>query len=357
MTAKNLSPVIDKEQIALLEQLSNACGIISDVGEVRKIVLERIQPYCDSIKVDALGNILATRKAQQPGALRVMLAAHMDEVGFMVVESEEGGLFKLVTVGGIDTRYLPGKPVLIGKDHVPGVIGAKPIHLMKRDEMQTAMELDDLRLDVGPDGGDKVKLGDLVYFATRFQQVGNSLVGKALDDRLGVATLITLLQHAPANVELLAAFTTQEEIGLRGARVAAYGFDPDLAIVLDSTPAHDYPSYDGSENRYFNTRLDAGPAIYVADTGTISDPRLLQHLFRVAADYDIPYQIRQPGPGGTDAGSIHKQRSGIPSVSISVPGRYAHSPVMVSRLNDWKNSLTLVHTALTELPQTILQRA
>jgi len=139
--------------------------------------------------------------------------------------------------------------------------------------------------------------------------------------------------------------------------VAAYGFDPDLAIVLDSTPAHDYPSYDGNENRYFNTRLDAGPAIYVADTGTISDPRLLQHLFRVAAENGISYQIRQPGPGGTDAGSIHKQRSGIPSVSISVPGRYAHSPVMVSRLSDWRNSLTLVHTALTTLPQDILQRA
>lgn len=356
MTAMKIPPLIEKEQIDLLERLSNACGIISDVGEVRKIIREAIQPYCDSVKVDALGNVLAICHAQKPDALRVMLAAHMDEVGFMVVESEEGGLFRMVPVGGIDVRYLPGKPVLAGKEHVPGVIGAKPIHLMKKDEMQTAMELESLRLDVGPDGGDKVKPGDPVYFATKFQQVGPSLMGKALDDRLGVVTLISLIQHAPPNIELLAAFTVQEEIGLRGARVAAYGLNPDLAIVLDSTPAHDYPAFDDCENRYYNTKLDAGPAIYIADTGTHSEPRLLQHLYKIAAENNIPYQIRQPGPGGTDAGAIHKQRAGIPSVSISVPGRYAHSPVMIARLSDWKNTLSLVYAALTALPSNILDR-
>ncbi|MEN6434901.1 MAG: M42 family peptidase [Anaerolineaceae bacterium] len=356
MTTKNMAPLIEKEQIDLLERLSNACGILSDVGEIRKIVLESIKPYCDDVHIDALGNVLAIRKAQQPDALRVMVAAHMDEVGFMVVEKEEGGLFRMVAVGGIDSRYLPGKPVLAGKEHVPGVIGAKPIHLMKKDEMNNTMELEDLRLDVGPDGGDKVKPGDPVYFATKFQQVGPSLMGKALDDRLGVVSLISLIQHAPANIELLAAFTVQEEIGLRGARVAAYAFNPDLAIVMDSTPSHDLPTWDGSENIYYNTKLDAGPAIYVADTGTLSDPRLLQRLFKIASENEIPYQIRQPGKGGTDAGSIHRQRAGIPSVSISVPGRYAHSPVMISRFNDWKNTLTLVHTALAEMPKNLLQR-
>ncbi len=295
MNAKTFTPVIEKEQIALLERLSNACGILGEVGEIRKIVLEAIKPYCDNVHVDALGNVLAIRKSEKPGALKVMLAAHMDEVGFMVVESEEGGLFRLVTVGGIDTRYLPGKPVQAGKDHIPGVIGAKPIHLTKKDEMKSAFELETLRLDVGPDGGGKVKLGDHVYFATKFTQAGPSLVGKALDDRLGVVSLITMIQHAPPNIELMAAFTVQEETGLRGARVAAYAFNPDLAIVLDSTPAHDYPAWDDSENRFYNTRLDAGPAIYVADTGTISDPRLLKHLFRVASENDIPYQITATG--------------------------------------------------------------
>ncbi len=356
MTAMILPPVIEKEQIDLLERLSNACGIISDVGEVRKIILEVIQPYCDSVKVDAIGNVLAICHAQQPDALRVMLAAHMDEVGFMVVEKEEDGLFCMVPVGGIDVRYLPGKPVFAGNERVPGVIGAKPIHLMKKDEMQAAMEMESLCLDVGLDGGNKVKPGDPVYFATKFQQVGPSLMGKALDDRLGVASLISLIQQATTNIELLAAFTVQEEIGLRGARVAAYSLNPDLALVLDSTPAHDYPAYDDSENRYYNTKLDAGPAIYIADTGTHSDLRLLHHLFKTAEENANPYQIRQPGAGGTDAGAIHKQRAGIPSVSISVPGRYAHSPVMIARLCDWKNTLSLVHAALTALPSNILAR-
>ncbi|MHB1481222.1 MAG: M42 family peptidase, partial [Bellilinea sp.] len=198
------------------------------------------------------------------------------------------------------------------------------------------------------------KPGDRATFATRFQQIGPSLIGKALDDRLGVATLIELLRHVPAHIELQAAFTVQEEVGLRGARVAAFALDPQVAIAIDSTPAGDLPRWDGEVSSQYNTRLDGGPAIYVADKGTLSDPRMLRHLYQTAEAHNIPYQIRQPGGGGTDAGAIHKQRAGIPVVSVSIPGRYAHTAALVTRLDDWQYTLSLLYYALERISPAIL---
>ncbi|NMC80044.1 MAG: M42 family metallopeptidase [Chloroflexi bacterium] len=351
------SPQIGKEQIELLERLSNACAVSGDEGEVRSIVLEQVKPYAGEVKVDAMGNVLVTRWAASQHAPRVMLAAHMDEVGFMLVEKEEGGLFSFQKVGGIDERQLAGKPVWVGKKHIPGVIGARPIHLTDRDERSKKIPLESLRIDLGPNGGEGVKPGDWATFATTFQSMDPSLRGKALDNRLGVATLIELVRHAPENVELLAAFTVQEEIGLRGARVAAYALNPDLALVIDSTPANDLPAWDDSENTRYNTRLGGGPAIYLADSATLSDPRLISWLVQTAESAGIPYQFRQPGGGGTDAGAIHRQRMGIPSISVSVPGRYAHTASMMARLSDWQNTLALLHRALSDFRPEVLQRA
>jgi len=350
------APQIGAEQIALLERLSNAYGVSGEEAEVRAIVLEQLKPAADEIKVDALGNVLATRKAKVEKPLRVMMAAHMDEVGFMLVDSDDDGTFSFDVVGGIDVRTLVGKSVLVGKEQVPAVIGAKPIHLAEEGETERKIPLDALRMDVGPGGKNKVKVGDRACYATRFEQVGPSLRGKALDNRLGVATLIELVKHAPENVELLAAFTVQEEIGARGARVAAYAFNPDLAIVIDSTPANDLPVWDGSENALYNTRLDAGPAIYIHDAGTLSDPRLIRLLAETGDALGIPYQFRQPGSGGTDAGVIHRQRAGIPSVSVSIPGRYAHTAVLLCRLADWQNTLALLYAALVRIKPEILKR-
>jgi endoglucanase len=203
----------------------------------------------------------------------------------------------------------------------------------------------------------KLKLGDRGTFATRFQKVGPSLFGKALDDRLGVSTLIELVKKAPPHIELQAAFTVQEEVGARGAKVAAYRFDPDLAFVIDCTPAMDFPVWDEEENILYNTKLGEGPALYVADAGTLSDPRLIHYLKKVAEKNGIPYQIRQPGSGGTDAGAIHKQLSGIPSVSVSIPHRYTHSPILVARIEDLENTLKLMQAALENLDKTILNAA
>lgn len=349
------TPRIGAEQIALLEKLSNACAVSGDEQQVRKIVLDEVRGAVDELRVDALGNVLAVKKARADNPLRVMLDAHMDEVGFMIVDDDKDGLFEFERVGGIDERVLPGKTVLVGKDNVPGVIGAKPIHLTEPGETESKIPIESLRIDVGLNGGGKVKVGDRATFATRFRQVGPSLFGKALDDRLGVAILIELLRHAPENVELLASFSVQEEIGLRGARVAAFGFNPDLAIAVDSTPAFDLPHFEDEEHGVHNTRLGGGPAIYIADQGTLSDPRLIRHLAQTGETLGIPFQFRQPGGGGTDAGAIHRVRSGVPSVSVSVPGRYAHTAQMVSRLEDWENTLALVYHAVARLERSLLE--
>lgn len=343
----DIQPTIGNKQFKLLEKLCNACAVSGDEGEVRKIVLEELKPYADDIKVDALGNVLVTKQGSGRNRPRVMLDAHMDEVGFILVSDEGDGTFGFQTVGGIDPRHLPGKPVLVGKKHLPGVIGMKPIHLTGQDEFKRKPSVDSLRIDLGPGG--KAEPGNWATFATKFRRVGPSLMAKAIDDRIGVAILIELVRHAPTNIDLLAAFTVQEEVGLRGAKVAAYAFDPDLAIAIDSTPAHDMPSHDGNENPFYNTRLGLGPAIYVYNFATIDDPRLVRYLKAIAEAGNIPYQIRQPGGGGTDAGAIQRTRAGVPVVSVSVPHRYTHSPISISRVDDWKNTLKLLHVALSRI--------
>lgn len=345
---------VTPELLALLEKLCNACAVSGDEGEVRSLVREEIKPYADELREDALGNLLAVRHARTANPLRVMLDAHMDEVGFMLVDSDGEGLFRFEKVGGVDARQLVGKPVLVGKDHIPGIIGARPIHLTTAEERSRTMPLESLRIDVGPGGNGKVKVGERATFATRFQQVGESIFAKALDDRLGVATLVELLKNPPPNVELQVSFAVQEEIGLRGARVAAYAFNPHLAFAIDSTPANDQPMWDGSENHFYNTKLGAGPAIYTADAGTLADPRLVRLLSETGDALGIPYQFRQPGGGGTDAGSIHRVRSGVPSVSISIPSRYAHTAVLLCRISDWDATLNLMHAALERLTPELL---
>ena len=350
-------PTFGNAQLKLLERLCNVIAVSGDESEVRKIVLEEVKPYADEVKVDAMGSVLATKIGRGRGGnrLRVMLDAHMDEVGFMIVSDEGEGLYRFETVGTIDVRHLVGKPVLVGRARMPAVIGGKPIHLMNGDERTRKVPLDALRIDMGLSG--KANVGDRAGFATKFRRVGPSILAKSIDDRIGVATLIELFKQAPANIDLCAAFSVQEEIGLRGAKVAAQNFKPDVAIAIDSTPAYDLPLYEGGENISYNTKLGLGPAIYVADGSTLHDPRLVRFLREIAQAEQIPYQLRQPGGGGTDSGAIQRSLAGIPTVSVSVPHRYTHSPVSISRLEDWKNTINLLHAALKRItPQLIAAR-
>jgi endoglucanase len=286
-----------------------------------------------------------------------MVAAHMDEVGFMVSGHDSDGALRFETVGGIDERILAGKPVVIGPNRVPGVIGAAPVHLLNHERRNSVVKAGQLRIDLGAETAEAarrlVKVGDRGTFATEFATVGDatsgtvSLRGKALDNRLGCASLVELVRGGPYPCELHAAFTVQEEVGLRGATVAGFAVDPAGAFVLDCTPAYDLPpALDERENVEYNTRLGFGPAIYIADRATLSDGRLVRYLQATAAAAGLPHQVRQPGGGGTDAGAIHRARGGVPSVSVSVPGRYLHGPAAIARLDDWRNTVRLMRAAL-----------
>jgi endoglucanase len=346
---------IRSSQLKLLERLCNAVAVSGDEGEVRKIVLEQVTPHADEVRVDALGNVLVTRRGSGRNRLKVMLASHMDEVGLMVVSDEGEGVYRFAAVGGTKAEQLVGKLMLISKDHIPAVIGTRPVHLQEDDDLKRDIPLEQLRLDVGAPGAN-IKIGDRATFATRFRRVGPSIMAKALDDRLGVATLIELLRHAPANIDLQLAFTVQEEVALRGAGPAAHAFAPDLAIAVECTLARDLPTSDGRENTVYNTKLGLGPAIYIADSSTLQDKRLVRHFEQTGRDTGIPCQIRQPGGGGNDAGAIHQRLEGIPSLSIAVPGRYIHTPISICRVEDWQNTLRLVHAGLSRVTPALLKR-
>lgn len=347
-------PVFGAPQIRLLEKLSNAQAVSGDEGEVRKIVLENIRPHVDDLRIDALGNVLAIKRGSANSRMKVMIAAHMDEVGLMLTaeEDKEEGYYRFEIIGGIDPRYLAGKRIKIAHQEKYGVIGSKPIHLTSAEERKNLLGIDSLRIDCA--GTNKASVGDRATFATRFIRTGDQMRGKALDDRLGVAILIELLKQSYPHLDILAAFTVQEEVGLRGAQVAAYALDPQVGLVLDCTPAYDLPiemedSDHPIENSRYNTKLRKGPAIYLADRETLSDPRWNKHLVQTAEAIHIPYQFRQPGGGGTDAGSIHLQRSGIPSISLSTPARYIHTPAAIASFTDWKNTFYLAYSALQRL--------
>lgn len=338
-----------------LKILSNAIGVSGDEGAIRKLVLAAIRDHVDDVRVDTIGNVLAIKKAKGKPKLRVMLDAHTDEVGFMIIGANEDGLLKFRAVGGIDPRILPGKVITVGHDNVAGVIGLPPVHVSKGDT--DVRKIEQLTIDIGATSKDDAlsaaPIGTLATFSTQYRALGATAYGKAFDDRAGCAVLIEILRGPRLPVEILAAFTVQEEVGLRGAKVAAHAFDPDTAIAIDCTPANDLPptlEADASPN----TRLGAGPAIYVMTRRDVSDPRLVKHLISVAEAQGIPYQLRQPGGGGTNAGGIIPARSGVPTISVSVPARYIHSPAAVMNLSDLRHTVELVRESVARLTPSLL---
>lgn len=336
----------------LLEKLSNARGVSGNENEVRDILIHELKGRATDYRVDSIGNLIV-HKAPRGGrrsSLKVMLAAHMDEVGLIIVHHETSGHLRFRKVGGIDDRVLPSKVVLIGKDKIPGVIGAKPVHLLKAKERDQVIDVESMTIDIGAkskeDAQAAVKIGDYASFATEFAPMGDRLVkGKALDDRTGCAVLAELLERDyPFHV--YGAFTAQEEVGARGARVAAYAIEPQLAFVLESTVCDDSPK---KKDVSPTTRLGDGPAITIADGSTISDKRLVRLLIDTAKENRIPYQIKQPMVGGTDAGRIHLSKEGVPSVAVAVPTRYIHSPVGVLSLQDFQDTVALMNKTLLRL--------
>jgi putative aminopeptidase FrvX len=350
----------------LLEELSNASGVAGNEGEVREKLIATVKDHVDEYRVDTIGNLITFKRGTgtEP-RLKVMLAAHMDEIGLMIVAIEQNGHLRFRPVGGIDARVLLSKMVYVGKDKIPGVIGVKPIHLLKPKEREQVLEIDQLTIDIGAKNQEEaqglVKLGDYASFATTFANLGGTVKGKALDDRAGCAVLaeVVLTRHhallpEPAGVmarqqgglypyDLYAVFTVQEEVGLRGAMVAAYAVSPDLGFALEGTVCDDSPQ---KKDLSPTTRLGGGPAITIMDRSVIADKRLVKLLMDTAKELGIPYQIKQPGVGGTDAGRIHISKEGVPSAVVAVPCRYIHSPVSLLDLTDFQNTVKLMKGVL-----------
>lgn len=340
----------------LLEKLSNARGTSGNEGQVRDILIEEVKGRVDEFRVDTIGNLITYKKAKgaRRNAPKVMIAAHMDEVGLMVVHVDGKGYLKFSKVGGIDDRVLLSKVVLVGKDAKVGVIGSKPVHLTTHKEREAVVESSAMYIDIGAKSKEEalgsVRIGDYATFATKFAEMGDGLVkGKALDDRVGCGLLVDLLKRVYP-FDLYGVFTVQEEVGVRGARVAAYAIEPDIAFALESTPCDDSPRDAKFEPRI---RLGKGPAITIADRTTFTDPRLVKLLLETAKDNRIPYQIKQPMIGGTDVGRIHLSKEGVPSAVVSIPTRYIHSPVAVLDTNDLEHALALMNKALPKLTRVL----
>jgi tetrahedral aminopeptidase len=341
----------------LLQKLSDARGVSGHEEEVRGLLLEEIRDRVDTCRIDTMGNLIAFKKGTGASTLRILVAAHMDEVGLMITAAEDSGTLKFAKVGGIDDRVLPARVVLIGPQRVPGVIGVKPVHLLDKGERDRVTESRQLAIDVGAAGkAEAEKLappGEVAVFASEFRALpGTSsgrrmVLGKAFDDRAGCAILAELLKDRYP-FDLVAAFTVQEEVGLRGARVAAWAENPDAALVLECTGANEVPT---ERDVSPSTRLGAGPAITLRDTSFIADPRLAALFTTAAREKGIPHQFKQPNIGGTDAGAIHLVRDGIPSLTVAVPARYIHSPAAVMDLDDFESTAALAREALQRLPR------
>ncbi len=338
----------------LLEELSNAIGVSGEENAVRKIILDAIQDHVTDIQIDAVGNLTALKKGRGKNNLKVMIAAHMDEIGMMITGYDSNGLLHFTNVGGVPANILPGLRVKVGKN-IQGVVIWQPIHF-NRD--QNVKQIKDLRIDIGVDSKkaaeNKVKRGTRATFDSTYAEISETMVrGKAFDDRVGCSLLIDILQADAYEVDVLAAFTVQEEIGLRGAQVAAERLKPDVAIVLEGTTAHDVPNPeldpDSMDSVNPACKVGAGPVLTVMDRSMIASPQLLNFIRDTAEKHNIPYQIKTALGGGTDAGRIHTSNTGVPSAVISMPCRYIHSPTAFLSKEDYAHDLALVQTVLNNI--------
>jgi endoglucanase len=334
----------------LLRALTQAPGIAGHEDAVRKIVIEEMKAIADNVAIDAMGNVIATRKGSR--GPRIMLAAHMDEIGFLVKHIDDNGFIRFQPVGGFDPRVLAAQRVLVHtRNHgsLPGVLqpGTKPIHLLTPGESKE-LKIEDLFVDLGLSGDDvkqRVSRGDMVTLDGPFQRTGNLVTSKALDDRLLVYVMIEALRVTKSNAEIVAVASTQEEVGLRGAGTAAYGVAPDIGIGLDVTLANDIP---GGSAEAAVTRLGDGPAIKHFDSSQIPNRFINEHFREIAERENIPFQIEILPRGGTDGGAIQRSRAGVPTTTLSVPTRYLHTVNESAAVTDIEAAIQLLARFLEE---------
>lgn len=327
----------------LLQKLAEMFGPSGYEDAIRAAIRLEVEPLADEIQVDALGNLIARKNpsSRSRGGKRIMIAAHMDEIGLMVSHIDENGFVRFAPVGGVIGRYLLGGRVRF-LNGVPGLIGYD--RLERINETPSA---DKMFIDVGATSRKDcpVKIGDVAAFDRTFQDLGTRVIAKSLDNRAGVLVAIETLRALSSTPnEVYFVFTTQEEVQSRGAIAAAYGVDPEIAIAVDVTPAGDTP-----DALMLDVALGKGPAIKIRDVGMLADPGVVEWMVRTAGRARIPYQREVLTVGSTDAANIQISRAGVLAGALSVPVRYVHSPSELISMDDLANSVKLL-TALLKSP-------
>jgi len=330
----------------LLKKLSEAPGVSGHENTIKQLIKNEINGHVDEIREDSMGNLITIKKGT--GKFNVMIAAHMDEIGFMVKHIDEMGFISFETIGGFDPRSLGSQRVKIHSaegDYI-GVIGIKPPHITPQEEKDKSLKVEDLRIDIGVNTKEEVeklgiKIGDPITRDTSFITLGkdNIVSCKSFDNRAGCAILIEILKKIKnPDFTLYGVFTTQEEVGLRGAKTASYSLDIDFAIIVDSTVGGPIPKVESDK---VSIRLGKGPSIDLMDRGFILNQKVKEILLKAANEANIPYQTHI-SRGSTDGAVVHVNKDGIPTAVISIPSKYIHSTVEIVDLNDLDNTLNLV---------------
>lgn len=335
-----------------LFELCRLNGVSGDEDQVREYLRQKAAPYADSMRTDAMGNLIVFKKGKKSTGNKLLIAAHMDEVGLIVTKVTDEGFLKFDFVGGVDRRVAIGKPVKLGEENIPGIIGLKAIHLVKREEMKKTPKTDALYIDIGAkDKEEALKLvqpGTYGSFVGEPEEFGNGLLkAKAIDDRIGCAIMLSLLrQELPMDVTF--AFTVQEEVGTRGAFGAAFSVTPEIGLVLETTTAANLPDVEPHRQVCAPGK---GPVISYMDSGTIYDRGLFEKLRDLAEANDIPWQTKEYIAGGNDARTIQRTKEGVRVAAISAAVRYLHAPASVGSMADFENMERLVMLFLNDLAQ------
>ncbi len=319
-----------------MKELKNLCELGAVSGRedaVREYIIEKIKDNSE-IKIDPLGNIIAFVKGRKAADKIVMVDAHMDEVGLIITSITDNGMLKFTTVGGIDISVLLSRRVII--NGMVGVICQKPVHLLSNDEKEKMPTIDSLCIDIGASDRStaekKVNVGDVAFFDSSFENLGELIISKALDDRIGCWALIDIINSKP-QYDFYATFTVGEEVGLIGAKTAAYTVNPDYAVVIEATTAADIAGVEADKKVCF---VDKGAVLSFMDRATLYDKTLFEKAKKIAIEENIKYQVKFVVAGGNNAGAIHQSRGGVKTVAVSVPCRYIHSPSCVASFNDIK---------------------
>ncbi|MCW5851403.1 MAG: M42 family peptidase [Anaerolineae bacterium] len=334
--------------LEILHALSEAFGPPGDESQVRDLLRGRLAPLTDEVWTDVVGNLFALKRAKGESRGRVLVTAHMDEAALMVMQVGGDGLLSVRAAGKTEARGLLGQVVHLGPSRTPGVIGVQPVHLTPHERRQDLPDLGDLTVDIGVDSKDEaagvVKRGDYAVPAAAFGRLGPLVKGKALDNRAGLVVALALLE-GDYPCDLYIAFTAQEGVGARGARVAAYAVEPDLALVVDGVGVDELPDEDEPPP---DVRLGEGPVLVLSDTRTLLDRGLSLRLQALAEAHGIPYQVLATRGETSDARGVQAAGAGIPTALVGLPIRYPHLPVSLAHPDDLEAAFRLLQAALSQ---------